>query len=150
MQLCTNKYLWIFTNWELLSMPSVSWMFHNLSKRNEMHHESSSDAALVMWLTRIRLDVGAFHYWICTFLLRHHLTLLPPHQSPSCAPVSCWTGVKGRRRDTEVSACLISPCPGRAAWPCARSSTDTDQTSCKCSMPHADPNKSPVLLRCYI
>lgn len=144
-------YLWIFTNLELLPLSSMSWMFHNHSKGNEMHHESSSGPALVMWLTPIWLDVGAYRYWICIFLLqRRLLTLLTSHQSPLCAPVSCWTGVRGRRRDTEVSVCLIWPRPGRVAWRCVRSSTDTDQTSCKCCMPHADPKKCPVLLWFYI
>lgn len=80
-------YLWIFTNRELLAVSSMSWMFHNLSKGNEMHHESSSDLALVMWLTPIRLDADAFHYWIyvyfcfrgtywlCSLLIRVHCAL---------------------------------------------------------------------------
>lgn len=101
--------------------------------------------SLIMWLTAWSPESSDTEYSHFRKLgrLMPNFTLSP--KNLSCAPVSCWTGVRGKRRATEVSACLISPRPGRVAWPCVRSSTDTDQTSCKC-MPHAGPNKSPVLL----
>lgn len=52
-------------------------------------------------------------------------------QNPLLGPVSCWTGARGRQKDTGTSVWRTWPCRGRAAWRCAPSFTDTDPISCE-------------------